>query len=358
MRLGPVRVSGMGQLELIGAPEPARTDVPATVAARWQPLDARARGTEFFALPVRAVLNTPASTGMGFWSLNPYVGCEFGCAYCYARDTHRYVVERAGPAGATELPAWLDFERRILVKTEAPAVLARTLDPARLDGCSIVIGTATDPYQPAERRFQLTRRLLETLLAWRGLSIGLITKSPLVVRDVDLLRALAERHEVSVNISLATVDARLARRLEPRSPVPRARLRALRRLTEAGIHAGLLAAPILPCLTDGRAALSALMAAAKEAGARYAVGMALRLGPAARRRFLPFLAEQFPHLADRYERHYARRQNAGWSYQAALMSRLVDLQRRHGFPVTDGMRRERQLKGVAPRGAGAQMDLL
>jgi DNA repair photolyase len=330
--LGALRMTRRAQLDLLAEPKD------------WHTLDTRERGTQFISLSVRAVLNTPASTGMGFWSLNPYVGCEFGCAYCYARDTHRYVVERAGQSGP-EMPAWLDFERRILVKTDAPTVLARTLDPSRLGDATLVIGTATDPYQPAERRFQLTRRVLQTLLGWRGLSIGIITKSPLVVRDLDLLQRLAERHDVSVNISLATIDAGLARRLEPRTPVPRARLRALARLTAGGIHTGLLIAPILPCLTDGRAALSALMAAAKEAGARYVVGSALRLGPAARRRFLPFLSTEFPELADRYQRHYARRQSVGWNYQAALTSRLQDLQRRHGFEVTESRRRRQQLEG-------------
>ncbi|HET7600140.1 MAG TPA: radical SAM protein [Gemmatimonadales bacterium] len=340
------------QLELLGS----GTHSPSGAQA-WSTLDQRARGASFVALPVRSVLNTPAATGMNFWSLNPYVGCEFGCAYCYARDTHRYAVERAGRTGAG-LPPWLDFERRILVKTEAPAVLARTLRPARLGEHSLVIGTATDPYQPAERRFRLTRRLLETLLGFSGLSIGLITKSPLVTRDLDLLSQLAERHDVSVNISLATLDAALARRLEPRTPVPRARIRALRRLAEAGLHAGLLVAPILPCLTDGQAALSALFAAAKDAGAGYVVGMALRLGPAARRRFLPFLAQEFPDLAPRYERHYARRNNAGWSYQQALSARLAALQRKHGFPVGESTRRRRQLESARPAGSPLQTVLL
>ncbi len=356
MWVGALRVSQGTQLDLLeesGRPDPAAK--PAALG--WQTLDARERGTRFIDLPVRAVLNTPASTGMGFWSLNPYVGCEFGCAYCYARDTHRYVMERAGQA-ATDMPAWLDFERRILVKSEVAAVLARTLNPARLERHTLVIGTATDPYQPAERRFRLTRRVLETLLGWRGLSIGLITKSPLIVRDLDVLQRLAERHDVSVNISLATLDARLARRLEPRTPVPRARLRALQRLTAAGIHTGLFIAPILPCLTDGRAALSALIAAAKEAGARYVFGSALRLGPAARRRFLPFLAAEFPELAERYERHYARRQSAGWNYQAALMSRLQDLERRHGFPIPEGTRRRQQVEGGSPRGGATQIEFL
>ena len=289
-------------------------------------LDRRARGTEFLSMPVRSVLNSPLATGMGFWSLNPYVGCEFGCTYCYARDTHRYVVERMG--GQADQ---MDFERRILIKPDVADALARTLDPARVGQAPLVIGTATDPYQPAERRFRLTRRVLEVLLGWRGLTLGLITKSPLVTRDLDLLQRLGERHTLSVNISLATLDARLARRLELRSPVPAARLRALARLAGAGINAGVMVAPVIPCVTDGRAELDALFRAAKEAGARYVVGAALRLGPAARRRFLPHLAREFPELAERYARHYAGRQSADRAYREALSRRLRALRRKYGF---------------------------
>ena len=329
--------------------------LPASAAdgPEWAVLDERRRGTRFLALPVRSVLNSSAATGMGFWSLNPYVGCEFGCTYCYARDTHRYAMERSGVA-PEPIPAWEAFERRILVKTGVAEVLARTLDPARLGGHSLVIGTATDPYQPAERRFGLTRRVLEVLLGYRGLAIGIITKSPLVTRDLDLLVRLAGRHEVSVNISLATLDRRLARRLELKSPVPAARIQALGRLTAAGIHAGLLVAPILPGITDNRAGLDGLLGAAKGAGARYVVGSALRLGPAARQRFLPVLAREFPGLAERYARHYARSDGASAAYQRALAGRLHRLQRLHGFPVDEGRRRRQQLEGRAYRAAPAE----
>jgi len=294
------------------------------------PLDRRARGTEFLSVPVRSVLNSPAATHMPFWSLNPYVGCEFGCTYCYARDTHRYMVERLGGEVET-LPAWEAFERRIIVKPDAAEVLIRTLEPRKLAGSSLVIGTATDPYQPAERKYRLTRRVLEALLAYRGLRIGLISKSPLVTRDIDVLQSLSERHEVSVNVSLATLDPRLARRLELRSPVPAARLRALAKLTRGGIRAGLLIAPIVPCVTDGRAALDALFRAAREAGAHYVVGAALRLGPAARHRFLPHLAREFPDLAQRYACHYAGRTSVARDYQDALSRRLRALRRKYGL---------------------------
>ena len=343
VRVGSLRMKGSeGQIELLERSAPRALPV----------LDERARGTSFVRLAVRSVLNSPASTGMGFWSINPYIGCEFGCTYCYARDTHRYTLERLGQRADT--PAWLDFEQRILVKTEVADVLARTLDPARLGRDSLVIGTATDPYQPAERRFRLTRAILERLLGFRGLVLGIITKSPLVTRDLALLQALSARHEVTVNISLASLDARLVRRLELRSPVPRARIRALRRLAAGGVHVGLLIAPIVPGITDDREGLSRLMEAAKEAGARYVVGSALRLGPAARRRFLPVLAREFPELAGRYRRHYADREGASAAYQAALRRRLQELERLHGFSAEEGRRRRRQLEEPAsPRPATA-----
>jgi DNA repair photolyase len=343
VRLGPLRVSTAPGRQL-----PLLEEAPPEV---WQTLDERARGTRFVRLPVRSVLNAPSATGMGFWSVNPYVGCEFGCTYCYARDTHRYAVERAHAEGRlsdVELAefrgeqGWEAFERRILVKTDAARVLARTLDPARLAGESLIIGTATDPYQPAERRFRLTRSLLQTLLGYRKLSIGIITKSPLVERDIDLLVALGAHHSVSVHLSLATIDPRLARRLEARSPVPAARLRALGRLTAAGIRAGLLVAPVIPGVTDDRAGLSALLAAAGRAGAHYAVASSLRLGPAARSRFLPVLEREFPELAARYRRHYATADHAPRDYQRALERRFAALQREHGFSVEASTREARE----------------
>jgi DNA repair photolyase len=340
------------QLDLLPS-RPTLQGVPAPLPV----LDERTRGTTFIRLPVRSVLNNPASTKMGFWSINPYVGCEFGCTYCYARDTHRWVMERAGQSEQTvplphrpaALPPEEAFEREILVKEEVAEVLARTLKPAQVAGHTLVIGTATDPYQPAERQFRLTRRILEVLRSYHGLSIGIITKSPLITRDLDLLQALSQRNEVSINISLATADRRLARRLELRSPIPEARLRALRRLTQGGVYAGLLVAPIIPGITDDWAGLARLIEAAKEAGARYVVGSALRLGPAARHRFLPLLEQEFPQLAERYRRHYAGKDHVSQSYQDALTRRLRALQQAYGFSVDEGMRRRRQLEEPPPR---------
>ena len=381
MRMGAVRVTTAGRRVsgAAGQPEPRveRQEAPAdeirqldllprspAAPPHLPVLDQRSRGTSFIGLQVHSVLNTPAATRMGFWSLNPYVGCEFGCMYCYARDTHRWTVERAvgrtgGQAGGrsnsspqvlpdlppyrpSDLPPEEAFEKEILVKSEVAEVLGRTLTPAKLAGDPLVIGTATDPYQPAERRFQLTRRILEVLRSYHGLSIEIITKSPLVTRDIDLLLAISQANDLSVNISLATANPRLARRLELRSPIPSARLRALRRLTTAGVHAGLIIAPIIPGITDDWAGLARLMEAAKEAGARYVIGSALRLGPAARHRFLPFLEREFPELYQRYRRHYAGSDLASRSYQEALTRRLNALRQAFGFAGDEASSRRRR----------------
>ena len=346
MRLGALRVNTARR------PKAAATqvDLGLDLGSRELPvLDERGRGARFLSLPVRQVLNSPATTGMEFWSINPYIGCEFGCSYCYARKTHEWTMEKqAGRPNGSALSssaeppaAWHAFEHEILVKDTAPEVLLRTLDPARIGMAPIVIGTATDPYQPAERRFRITRRLLEALLLHRGLHLGIITKSPLIVRDIDVLKTLGERHELSVNISIASVDAALLRRIEARSPAPHARLRALERLTHAGISAGVLVAPILPGITDGWPALAALMEAAKEAGARWVAGQALRLGDAARTGFLPVLRREFPELVARYEHRYGRTDRAGKDYERALSRRIRTLQETFGFPIREGMREEK-----------------
>ena len=313
--------------------------LPVSPSARLPVLDHRQRGTDFIRLNVKSVLNSPESTGMKFWSLNPYVGCEFGCSYCYARDTHKWVTERSVGSDESDAPTDLSdstdpadlFEHRIYVKSDIATVLQKTLMPAKVGDTPIVIGTATDPYQPAERQFMLTRRVLEAFRGFRGLTISITTKSSLVARDVELLAELSRKHEVSVNFSIATVDAVLLRQLEPRTPLPHARLRALRTLSAAGIEAGVLIAPILPGLTDSWTSLANLLEAAREAGARFAVGMALRLGSVARARFLPLLHEHFPMLAPRYERHYSGRNNASREYKKALERRLRLLREAYGF---------------------------
>ncbi|HEU4631917.1 MAG TPA: radical SAM protein [Gemmatimonadaceae bacterium] len=303
----------------------------------------------YLAATARSMVNPPAATGMPFWSINPYVGCAFGCAYCYARYTHRYVMERAAHAGALDadmlpsgdaaLPPWLAFERRILVKQEAAALLRRALRPGRPAWRAIVergepvaIGTATDPYQPAERRFGITRALLGVLAEHVGLRIGLITKSALVTRDAALLGAIARRSRLAVHVSLVTVDRELARRIEPRAPTPEARLRAVRRLREAGVDVGVNCMPVLPGITDRPAQLRALVRAVAEAGATHLDACALRLRSSARQRYLPWLAEAFPELAARYRAAYASSHQPGERYRQGLRRTMTRLCAEHELP--------------------------
>jgi len=315
-------------------------------------LDLRLRGTKFVTLQPRSVLNSPTQTGMEYWSINPYVGCEFGCTYCYARYAHRYVVERAHDAGKLTdqefaeyrgAHGWEAFENRIFVKEQIlgalDADLRRFFKVQQPDGDieAIVIGTATDPYQPAERRFRLTRAVLERLAKYEGLSVGIITKSPLVARDRDVLLRLQERNDLQIHVSLITADAKLARKLEARSPIPAARLRALKKLTDAGVNAGLIIAPVLPGITDDVPSLTKLFVAARAAGARFIHAGALRLYPAIRDRFMPILGEHFPDLLPRYEKAYKGQGAAPRDYAKALARRVKTLQRKHGFPVNDGM---------------------
>ncbi|MGA2382371.1 MAG: radical SAM protein [Gemmatimonadales bacterium] len=286
-----------------------------------------ARRAQFTHLPIRSILNSPQQTGMGFWSLNPYVGCEFGCTDCYARFAHRYVVERGGNT------VWADdeFERQVFVKSEALDILALTLKPSRLGDAAIAIGTATDPYQPAERRFLLARRILERLAQFHGLNVSLVTKSPLVTRDLDVLARLAERGRLTVYLSLVSVDVPLIRKLEARSPMPQVRLRALEKLVKGGIHAGVMLAPILPGITDGVPQLLALMRVAKAAGAAFVHASPLRLCPAVRLTFLPAVARHFPALLPRYERAFDGRGCVTETYARALERRVEQLKRRTGF---------------------------
>jgi len=299
-------------------------------ARRALPVLGEQSDIRYYAKPVRSIVNGPETTGMGFWSINPYVGCAFGCAYCYARYAHRYVVERALDGGAEDfdaMPRWLAFERRIFVKQGAAAAVRRALrgaggPPA---GATVVIGTATDPYQPAERRYRVTRAVLEALAehvesAPPGrLHVVIITKSPLVTRDADLLRRVAARGcPVSVHVSLITADRELARRLEPRAPTPEARLRAVARLRAAGVDVRVNVMPVLPGITDDPAALDALVRAVAEAGATAAGACALRLRSAARQRYLPFIEAEFPHLAARYRGAYAASHRPGEAYRAGL----------------------------------------
>lgn len=324
----------------------------------------------YYDQPAKGVLNGPEVTGMGFWSINPYVGCAFGCAYCYARYAHRYVAERKTDAGSdtdhelTELPSWLAFERRIFVKRNAAEVLRETLHGPRESRLAklwkdetIVIGTATDPYQPAERHYRVTRGILEVLAAEKGLSVTVITKSAIITRDIDVLRELANRSRFTIHLSLITLDRELARRIEPRAPTPEARVRALERLANAGIDVGINVMPVLPGITDRPALLDAVVRRVQEAGASYVNACALRLRSSARKRYLPFIDAEFPRLSGAYRTAYANGFQVGDAYREGLSRFMRERCRKHGIRYGSSYDRDYKVKDEPEAPANDQMPL-
>jgi len=261
------------------------------------------------------------------WTVNPYRGCEFGCKYCYARYTHEYMEIDGG-----------EFERKIFVKKDAARLLALDLSQkysreAKVDGFTasehIAIGTATDPYQPAEKEYAVTRACLEELGKREGLRVSITTKSNQIVRDVDLLKIIAAKSALSVNITVTTLRPRLARLLEPRAPRPDLRLAAVKELREAALAVGVSASPLLPEINDGE--LEALAAAAREAGAQWFYSGVLFLMPASAREFLPFIREKFPKLAKQYERWYGNNGYAPEEYQRKISERVRAIKQKLGF---------------------------
>jgi DNA repair photolyase len=285
------------------------------------PLADAKRGTEYFLLPVRSILNHCDSSRVPFsWTVNPYRGCEFGCQYCYARYTHEYM----------ELDG-ADFERKIYVKQDAGALAGRDLSMEKIRGEHIAIGTATDPYQPAEREFGATRAILEQMAARTGLSVSITTKSNQVVRDLDLLRRIAGHSSLCVNLSITTLRPRLARMLEPRAPRPDLRMDAVRELRHAGISAGVFAMPVLPGITDREEDLDALARAARDAGAQWFAASVLFLMPSAQKQFLPFLDAKFPRLARRYREWFSHSTYAPEAYRREISVRVAALRKKYGL---------------------------
>ncbi len=308
-------------------PAPDRSRKPATelvgiarLAASSPRAEAK-RGTEYFLLPVKSILNECHSERVPFrWTVNPYRGCEFGCHYCYARYTHEYM----------ELDG-ADFESKIYVKENAGSLVDRDLAHDKIWGEHIAIGTATDPYQPAEREFGATRAILEKMAEREGLSLSITTKSDQVVRDIDLLRRISARSSLTIHVTVTTVRTRLARMLEPRAPRPDLRLEAVRKLREAGINVGVNAMPILPGLTDSEADLDALMRAARDSGAQWIAGNVLFLMPASWKSFMKFLEAKFPKLERQYRDWFKGYGNAPESYRKEISERVERLRRKYGL---------------------------
>lgn len=292
----------------------------AKLAASGRTLDEKQR-VEYRELPTRQWINRVQSSRVFFgWSINPYRGCEYGCQCCFARYTHEFLERHGQEAFETEIFAksWDETKFREELRRVA-------------QGEAIGIGTATDPYQPAERKYGLTRRVLIALTKERGLRVYVTTKSDLIARDVELLARIAEQNTVAVSMTVTTMERPLARLLEPYAPCPELRIRALQKLTSAGVPAGVIASPVLPLLTDSEENLAAVAAAAAEAGAHFFTAGVLFLKPCARRVFYPFLKENFPELLGRYIARYAARAFLDGDYPAAIAARIKRVRERYGL---------------------------
>jgi DNA repair photolyase len=321
----PRRQTAIAAAPLVGIARLASISPPAETKRRSE------ERPEYFLLPVRSILNRCNSKRVPFeWTINPYRGCEFACRYCYARYTHEFM----------ELDG-LDFEKKIFVKQDAGMLLRREIsekycksgERPNLDHPEhIAIGSATDPYQPAEREYGVTRACLEELVKREGLSISITTKSNQVVRDIDLLQRIAKRSALYVNMTVTTLRPRPARWLEPRAPRPDLRIAALRQLRAAGIPAGVLASPLLPGITDGEGELEALAQAAKAAGAAWFSSGILFLQPTSAKQFMPALREKFPRLAKQYEEWFGRQGHVPDDYRLAMRRRLTEIRRKFGYP--------------------------
>src|ERR1700686_3907071 len=266
--------------------KPAKELVGIARLAASSPCAEAKRGTEYFLLPVKSILNQCNSERVPFrWTVNPYRGCEFGCRYCYARYTHEYM----------ELDG-AEFETKIYVKQNAGALAERDLSREKIWGEHIAIGTATDPYQPAEREFGATRAILERMVEREGLSVSITTKSDQVVRDIDLLRHISERSSLTIHMTVTTVRTRLARMLEPREPGPDLRLAAIGKLRAQGIAANVVF-----------------------------------LMPASLKSFMAFLEKEFPKLSQQYLDWFGRHGSAPESYRREIAERVERLRQKYGL---------------------------
>jgi len=294
------------------SPQPSPLSGLTRIAAD-APLDSSGCLTEYRPLTSRAILNKVTSNrGLPFsHAINPYRGCEFGCRYCYARYTHEFL--ELGPE---------EFERKIYFKQNAAWLLEQELRRLK-PGTEIAIGTATDPYQPLEKKLKITRSLLEVFARQSGFRVGIVTKSALISRDIDLLKEVARNNRLTVHMTVTTMNARLARQLEPRAPRPDLRMRTVSEIREAGLRAGVMCSPLMPGITDSASSIRAVARAAAAAGASFLAAGALFLKPCSLPTFLGFVREHFPEQLAAYERRYAGSAFVSGAYRER-MAALVD----------------------------------
>ncbi len=295
----------------------------ARMAAASDLLEAKQR-VEYRDLETRKLISRTSNPSMPFrWTINPYRGCEFGCKYCYARYTHEFM----------ELHESRDFEEKIFAKQWDAASLHEELRRIpRKD--AIAIGTATDPYQPAERRYGMTRRILEILADEKGRQLSLVTKSDLVRRDSDLLSVIARRNMLHIAVTITTTDEELARKVERYAPRPSLRLASVAALAEKGIAVTVLANPVMPFLTDSEENLDPLARAVAASGAKGFAGRVLFLKPCAQRAFFPFLEEHFPPLVGRYQALYASGAYLRGRIVEEIAGRINRVRERYGLTGT------------------------
>jgi DNA repair photolyase len=254
------------------------------------------------------------------WTINPYRGCTHSCHYCFARAFHAYL----------DLGIGEDFSTKIIVKTNVAEVLRRELASPRWEAETVAMGTATDPYQHCEGRYKLMRGILRALIDFRN-PLSLLTKSTMVVRDLDLFRELNQVAPLTLSMSVGTLDEGVRRVVEPGTPPGRRRLEMLGRFAEAGVRTGVLVAPILPGLIDDEEHLDELLGACAEAGVGYAVPIVLHVRPSIRDHFMPWMQEAYPWLYPRYVELYGKRAYAPKAYQQEVAERFARLRLRHGL---------------------------
>jgi DNA repair photolyase len=279
-------------------------------------------GVVYHTLRTRSLVNRCTSPRMPFrWTVNPYRGCAMGCRYCYATYTHEFM----GIATPES------FHSVIYVKEGGEAETARQLSSIVKRGELIAIGAATDPYQPGESEFKVTRRFLEAVAAHRNVRLAITTKGALVLRDLDLLQRIHERSSVGINVSLISLREDLLRRLEPWAPPPEVRLEVMGRLREAGIDVSLSVAPILPALTDSEAEIDALLRRAAEVGVGHMFWNILFLRSPTREKYLRWIAEEFPRYHEAYSRAYDGQVYLRGAYSDKIRSMMERLREKHGL---------------------------
>jgi len=280
------------------------------------------RGMTFYEVHARSIINrVPEASRVPFrFTINPYRGCGHACVYCFARKTHTYL----------DLDHGADFDSKVVVKVNAPALLRKELSAPRWSGEHIAMGTNVDPYQRAEGRYRLMRGILEGLRDFAN-PFSILTKGTLLLRDLDLLREAAEVTEVGTSFSVGLVDEELSRLVEPGTPRPASRLQAVRKLNEAGIPCGVLMAPILPFLADDDEHLEATVEAIAGAGATHVSPIVLHLRPGAREWWMAWIEREHPDLLPRYRELYRRGAYAPKEYQSQIGAKVRDLARRFGI---------------------------